>query len=111
MSVADQRGGHYLRNLADTSARHLYTLDGHQPIGSTAPRDPDSARSGTDDMPATLGLLLHPPTSTEADPSGYRMMLNIGYDTLYIDLCHTAPRIGDTMDAPRFVAPFRTASD
>lgn len=38
LSVADHRGGRYLRDVADTYARHFYALDGNQPIVSAARR-------------------------------------------------------------------------
>nr|WP_321859322.1 hypothetical protein [Burkholderia cenocepacia] len=33
-------------------------------------------------------------------------MVIVGCNTLCIDLCHTAPRIGEAMDAPRFLTRF-----
>ncbi|WP_158683508.1 hypothetical protein [Burkholderia sp. BE12] len=47
---------------------------------------------GTVDLP-----LLHPYTLTEVHPSGYRMMIHIGYDPLYTELGHTMPRIGEAL--------------
>ncbi|MBF5011781.1 helix-turn-helix transcriptional regulator [Burkholderia pseudomultivorans] len=38
VSVADHRGGRYLRDVADTYARHFYALDGNQTIVSSAQR-------------------------------------------------------------------------
>ncbi|QRR12793.1 hypothetical protein GJG85_05010 [Burkholderia sp. MS389] len=50
-----------------------------------------------DDMDATLDLPLHPHASSEANPSGYRMRVDVGYVTRYPNRCHTMPRISDAM--------------
>lgn len=61
VSVADHRGGRYLRDVADTYARHYYVLDGNQKIVS-APRPGKPGSS----------LLLHLQTSEDIEHEGYR---------------------------------------
>jgi len=59
LSVADHRGGRYLRDVADTYARHFYGLDGNQRI-VTAGEKPGAS------------LLLHRQSSDDIAHSGYR---------------------------------------
>jgi len=61
MSVADHRGGRYLRDVADTYASRFYALDGNQRIVSAA----GSRRHGS-------SLLLHQQTSDDIAHEGYR---------------------------------------
>jgi DNA-binding CsgD family transcriptional regulator len=61
ISVADHRGGRYLRNVADTYAKSFYALDGNQTIISAVrPEKLDSA------------VLLHQQASEEILHEGYR---------------------------------------
>ncbi|CAB3757804.1 LuxR family transcriptional regulator [Burkholderia sp. MSh2] len=69
MSVADHRGGRYLRDVADTYARHFYALDGNQPIVSTAHR---GARRHD--------LLLHRQAGDEIGHEAYRAACYRGPD-------------------------------
>ncbi|WP_241290582.1 helix-turn-helix transcriptional regulator [Burkholderia stabilis] len=69
MSVADHRGGRYLRDIADTYARHFYALDGNQQIVSTAPR-------GT----RRHDLLLHHQAGNEIGHEAYRAACYRGPD-------------------------------
>lgn len=69
MSVADHRGGRYLRDLADTYARDFYALDGNQQIVSTAHR-------GT----RRHDLLLHQQAGDEIDHEAYRAACYRGPD-------------------------------
>ncbi|WP_254617278.1 hypothetical protein [Burkholderia metallica] len=64
----------------------------------------------TDDMAATLDLLLRPNISTEAYHSGCRMITDLGYNPLHTDLCHTMPRIDDA-NASRFLTHFALLVD
>src|SRR6516165_12166090 len=57
VSVADHRGGRFLRDVADTYARHFYALDGNQKIVS-------SAHSARNEKPGAM-LVLHQQTSDE----------------------------------------------
>jgi DNA-binding CsgD family transcriptional regulator len=61
MSVADHRGGRYLRDVADTYARHYYALDGNQKIISASARNRHAS-----------GLLLHQQTSEDIAHDAYR---------------------------------------
>ncbi|WP_175901973.1 helix-turn-helix transcriptional regulator [Burkholderia seminalis] len=69
MSVADRRGGRYLRDVAETYARHFYALDGNQPIVSAAHRG-----THRDD------LLLHQQAGDEIDHEAYRAACYRGPD-------------------------------
>ncbi|ARF86198.1 LuxR C-terminal-related transcriptional regulator [Burkholderia cenocepacia] len=69
LSVADHRGGRYLRDVADTYARHFYALDGNQPIVSAAWR-------GTH----RHGVLLHQQAGDEIDHEAYRAACYRGPD-------------------------------
>ncbi|ALX12653.1 helix-turn-helix transcriptional regulator [Burkholderia cepacia JBK9] len=69
ISVADRRGGRYLRDVADTYARHFYALDGNQQIVSTAHR-------GTH----RHDLLLHRQAGDEIDHEAYRAACYRGLD-------------------------------
>ncbi|AOJ24181.1 MULTISPECIES: helix-turn-helix transcriptional regulator [Burkholderia] len=69
MSVADHRGGRYLRDVADTYARHFYALDGNQPIVSAAHR-------GTH----RHDLLLHQQAGDEIAHEAYRAACYRGPD-------------------------------
>ncbi|PXW25507.1 helix-turn-helix transcriptional regulator [Paraburkholderia caballeronis] len=61
VSVADHRGGRFLRDVADTYARLFYVLDGNQQIVTAAPADrPDPS------------LVLHWQTSADIAHEGYR---------------------------------------
>ncbi|QCP53062.1 helix-turn-helix transcriptional regulator [Trinickia violacea] len=61
MSVADHRGGRYLRDVADTYTRHYYALDGNQTIISAAAHNRHSR-----------GLLLHQQTGEDIAHEAYR---------------------------------------
>lgn len=69
MSVADHRGGRYLRDVADTYARHFYALDGNQTIVSTASRGPHRH-----------DVLLHQQTGDEIGHEAYRAACYRGPD-------------------------------
>ncbi|VWD44366.1 helix-turn-helix transcriptional regulator [Burkholderia contaminans] len=69
LSVADHRGGRYLRDVADTYARHFYALDGNQTIVSSAHR-------GT----RRHDLLLHQQAGDEIDHEAYRAACYRGPD-------------------------------
>ncbi|MFX1676580.1 LuxR C-terminal-related transcriptional regulator [Paraburkholderia sp. A2WS-5] len=61
VSVADHRGGRFLRNVADVYARTFYALDGNQAVISAArPEKPDSA------------VLLHQQAVEDITHEGYR---------------------------------------
>ncbi|HWT37604.1 MAG TPA: helix-turn-helix transcriptional regulator [Paraburkholderia sp.] len=61
VSVADHRGGRFLRDVADTYARHFYALDGNQKIVSSARNDKPGAT-----------LVLHQQTSEDILNEAYR---------------------------------------
>ncbi|WP_250490842.1 LuxR C-terminal-related transcriptional regulator [Caballeronia sp. INML2] len=61
VSVADHRGGRFLRDVADTYARHFYALDGNQKIVSSA----------RNDKPGSM-LVLHRQTSEDIAHEAYR---------------------------------------
>nr|WP_315598357.1 helix-turn-helix transcriptional regulator [uncultured Cupriavidus sp.] len=63
MSVADHRGGRYLRDVADTYASRFYALDGNQRIMSAA---------GPRRRPGDNGLVLHQQTIDEIAHEAYR---------------------------------------
>jgi len=69
MSVADHRGGRYLRDVADTYARHFYALDGNQKIVSTASHGPQRR-----------DVLLHQQTGDEIGHEAYRAACYRGPD-------------------------------
>jgi len=74
VSVADHRGGRYLRDVADTYARLFYALDGNQKIVSaTSPALPGSA------------LVLHQQTSDDIGHEGYRLA------------CYSQPNVSDRL--------------
>jgi DNA-binding CsgD family transcriptional regulator len=64
VSVADHRGGRFLRDVADTYARHFYALDGNQKIVS-------SAHSARNEKPGAM-LVLHQQTSDDIANEAYR---------------------------------------
>ena len=74
MSVADHRGGRYLRDVADTYASRFYALDGNQRIVSAA----GARRLGN-------SLLLHRQTSDEITHEGYRLA------------CYHQPNVSDRL--------------
>jgi DNA-binding CsgD family transcriptional regulator len=61
VSVADRRGGRFLRDVADVYSKLYYILDGNQSIVTTAP----AARSGTP-------MVMHQQTSDDIAHEGYR---------------------------------------
>lgn len=69
VSVADHRGGRYLRDVAETYARHFYALDGNQTIVSGAQR-------GTQ----RRDLLLHQQAGDEIGHDAYRAACYRGPD-------------------------------
>ena len=63
LSVADHRGGRYLRDVADTNASRFHAPDGNQRIMATAwPRG----------CPSDNGLMLHQQTIDEIAHKAYR---------------------------------------
>ncbi|MGF6600239.1 DNA-binding CsgD family transcriptional regulator [Paraburkholderia sp. GAS448] len=74
VSVADHRGGRFLRDVADTYARLFYTLDGNQKIVSES-------------RPAAHGsaLVLHQQTSEDIHHEGYRLA------------CYSQPNVSDRL--------------
>jgi DNA-binding CsgD family transcriptional regulator len=74
VSVADHRGGRFLRDVADTYARLFYTLDGNQKIVSEG-------------RPAAHGsaLVLHQQTSEDIHHEGYRLA------------CYSQPNVSDRL--------------
>lgn len=74
VSVADHRGGRYLRDVADTYARHFYALDGNQTIVSAAGRGPHHRE-----------VLLHQQAGDE-----------IGHDA-YRAACYRGPDVSDRL--------------
>lgn len=74
VSVADHRGGRYLRDVADTYARLFYTLDGNQEIVSES----RSSASGST-------LVLHRQTSDDILHEGYRLA------------CYAQPNVSDRL--------------
>ncbi|MDY7578974.1 LuxR C-terminal-related transcriptional regulator [Herbaspirillum sp. RTI4] len=74
VSVADYRGGRFLRDVADTYTRLFYALDGNQQILSAANlRQPESA------------ILLHQQTETDIEHEGYRAA------------CYQQPNVSDRL--------------
>ncbi|NML60123.1 helix-turn-helix transcriptional regulator [Massilia sp. RP-1-19] len=61
VSVADHRGGRFLRDVADAYARHYYLLDGNQRVITAAPQ----ASSGS-------SLIIHQQNTDDIDHAGYR---------------------------------------
>jgi DNA-binding CsgD family transcriptional regulator len=61
VSVADHRGGRYLRDVAETYARFFYALDGNQKILTASPTNKTAA-----------SLVLHQQTSDDIAHDGYR---------------------------------------
>lgn len=74
VSVADHRGGRFLRDVADTYARLFYALDGNQPIVSGA----------TSDKPGS-SLVLHWQSSADIEHDGYRTA------------CYATPNVSDRL--------------
>jgi len=74
ISVADHCGGRYLRDVADTYARHFYSLDGNQKVISTASR-----------APHRHDLLLHQQTGDEIGHEAYRAA------------CYRGPEVSDRL--------------
>jgi len=74
MSVADHRGGRYLRDVADTYARHFYSLDGNQKVISTASHTPHRH-----------DLLLHQQAGDEIGHEAYRAA------------CYRGPEVSDRL--------------
>ncbi|KVX58093.1 helix-turn-helix transcriptional regulator [Burkholderia cepacia] len=73
MSVADHRGGRYLRDLADTYARHFYALDGNQQAGDEI--DHEAYRAACYRGPGVsdrLALLMQPGDATWLSINLYR---------------------------------------
>jgi len=73
ISVADRRGGRYLRDVADTYAKRFYALDGNQRIVTRGPRG-----LGT-------SILLHQQTSEDIEHEAYRA------------LCYHQPNVSDRL--------------
>jgi DNA-binding CsgD family transcriptional regulator len=74
ISVADHRGGRFLRDVADTYARLFYALDGNQQIvGGAAAADPGSS------------LVLHRQSSEDITHDGYRTV------------CYATPNVSDRL--------------
>jgi DNA-binding CsgD family transcriptional regulator len=74
VSVADHRGGRFLRDVADTYARLFYALDGNQQVVTgTAGGRPDSS------------LVLHWQSSEDIAHEGYR------------NACYSAPNVSDRL--------------
>jgi DNA-binding CsgD family transcriptional regulator len=61
VSVADRRGGRFLRDVADVYSKLFYVLDGNQPIITNTP----AARSGAP-------MVIHQQTSDDIVHEGYR---------------------------------------
>lgn len=74
ISVADHRGGRFLRDVADTYARLFYALDGNQKIVS-------ASRHGA----AGSSLVLHQQTSEDIAHEGYRLA------------CYSQPNVSDRL--------------
>ncbi|MCR5896600.1 MULTISPECIES: LuxR C-terminal-related transcriptional regulator [Burkholderia] len=73
MSVADHRGGRYLRDLADTYAQHFYALDGNQQAGDEI--DHEAYRAACyrgPDVSDRLALLMQPGDATWLSINLYR---------------------------------------
>ncbi len=73
MSVADHRGGRYLRDVADTYAKRFYALDGNQKIVASGPRKLGAA------------VLLHQQTSEDIEHEAYRAA------------CYQQPNVSDRL--------------
>ncbi|WP_322014764.1 helix-turn-helix transcriptional regulator [Paraburkholderia sp. J12] len=74
VSVADHRGGRFLRDVADTYARLFYALDGNQQVvAGTAADKPGSS------------LVLHWQTSADIAHEGYR------------ETCYATPNVSDRL--------------